>query len=102
MNASMLVQWLVIAAVVAWSVGYAFRRLLPVTSRRIAARTIGALGRDGAPAWLRRRVARLQPRASSGASCADGCSSCGGCAAPKAEPAAEAVPLVLRPRPKAH
>ena len=96
----MLVQWLVIACVVAWSAGYAFRRLLPVTSRRIAARLFGVFEHEGTPVWLRGLAARLQPKASTGASCADGCSSCGGCAAPKAEAVAEAIPLALRPRPK--
>jgi hypothetical protein len=99
MTAAALVQGGVIALAVAWSAAYALRRLLPVTSRRIAARVLAVFDRPGAPPWLQRGLAALAPRATSGASCADGCSSCNGCGAP-AEPVAEvrAIPLAFRPR----
>ena len=35
-----------------------------------------------------------------GASCSDGCSSCGGCGTTEAKPAVESLPLAFRPRAK--
>lgn len=100
MSTPLLVQTLVIALLVAWSALFAFRRLLPVTFRRIAARLLAVFERDGMPGWLRGFAGRLQPKASTGASCADGCSNCGGCGTPAPRAAAEAIPLAFRPRPK--
>jgi hypothetical protein len=101
MSASLL-QAIVIAAIVAWSAWFALHRLLPVTTRRLQARLLAPLDRAGTPAWLRTLGARLQPKATTGASCGDGCSSCGGCSAAQARPADAPMPLVFRPRPKAH
>jgi hypothetical protein len=99
MSTPMLVQGVVIALVVGWSVLFALRRLLPVTSRRAQARLAGWFDRPALPAALRGLARRLQPTSSSGGSCADGCSSCGGCGT--AKPAVvEAQPLVFRPRAK--
>lgn len=78
-----LVQGLVVALVVAWSVLFAAHRLLPVTSRRVQARFARAFDRPALPHWLRQAARRLEPSSTSGGSCASGnsCSSCGGCAA---------------------
>jgi len=101
MSASLL-QAVVIAAIVAWSAWFALHRLLPVTTRRLQAHLLAPLDRAGVPGWLRTLGARLQPKATTGASCGDGCSSCGGCSAAQARPADAPMPLVFRPRPKAH
>ena len=99
---AMLLQAIVIALVVTWSAGFALHRLLPVTTRRLQARLLAPLERPGMPAWLRALGARLQPKATTGASCGDGCSSCGGCSAAQARTDDKPMPLVFRPRPKAH
>lgn len=101
MNASLL-QAVVIAAVVAWSAWFALHRLLPVTTRRLQARLLAPLDRAGMPTWLRALGARLQPKATTGASCGDGCSSCGGCAAAQSTPTDAPIPLAFRTRSKPH
>lgn len=98
MNAAVFVQSAVIALAVAWAVWFAFRRLLPKTYRRLLSRLAAALNRPSAPAWLRARARHVQPTSTSGGSCGDGCSTCGGCAAAASKPAVEAQPLVFRPR----
>lgn len=94
----MLVQAAVIALAVAWAAWFAFRRLLPKTYRRLLSRLLAALDRAGVPDWLRAAARRAQPTGTSGGSCGDGCSSCGGCAAASAEPVVETQPLVFKPR----
>ena len=102
MSTPQLVQAVVVALVVTWAVLAAAYRLLPVTSRRALARLARALDRSAAPAWLRRLGRRVEPVSSSGGSCSDGCSSCGGCGSAEALPAADEVrPLQFRPRTKA-
>ncbi|WP_300622350.1 DUF6587 family protein [Dokdonella sp.] len=98
MNGPMLVQSVVIALALAWAVWFAFRRLLPKTYRRLSSRVLGALDRPPSPRWLREAARHAQPTSTSGGSCGDGCSSCGGCATASAKPAVEAQPLVFRPR----
>ena len=98
MSMSALVQATVITTVVGWSILFAARRFLPVASRRAQAKIAGAFDRPSLPAWLRGVALRLQPLGSSGGSCGDDCSSCGGCAAAAATPVVEAQPLTFRPR----
>ncbi|MEO5560460.1 MAG: DUF6587 family protein [Dokdonella sp.] len=98
MTTPMLVQAVVVALIVGWSAVVAMHRLLPVASRRAQVRLVGLFDHAALPLWLRAVARRMQPRSSSGGSCGDGCSSCGGCAA-AAKPA-EALPLVFRPRRK--
>ncbi|GAA0714933.1 DUF6587 family protein [Dokdonella soli] len=100
MSTPMLVQTLVIALTVGWSVLFAARRLLPVASRRVQARIVDLFDRPSLPAWLRRLAHGLQPQSTSGGSCGDGCSSCGGCAAAAAKPVVDRQPLMFRPRAK--
>ena len=100
MSTPALVQGLVIAAVVAWALAFAFRRLLPVTSRRSLAALAHWFDRPAAPGWLRAAARFIEPHASTGASCSDGCSSCGGCGTTEAKPAVESLPLAFRPRAK--
>ena len=98
MSTPALVQATVVCAIVGWSALFAAHRLLPVASRRAQAKLAGALDRPAFPAWLRAIALRMQPRATSGGSCGDGCSSCGGCATAIAKPTVEAQPLTFRPR----
>jgi hypothetical protein len=101
MSAPLLVQTLALLLVLGWSALFAAHRLMPVTTRRAQARVVGWFDRPSSPAWMHALAQRLQPTATTGASCGDGCSSCGGCAAADAKPVVEALPLVFRPRPKA-
>jgi hypothetical protein len=102
----MLVQAFVIALIVGWSALFAAHRLLPVASRRAQARLVDVFDRPVLPSWLRAVVQRMQPRSSSGGSCGDGCSACGGCAVADAKPdiaavaRVDAIPLVFHPRAK--
>lgn len=106
MSALMLVQTVVVALIVGWSAVVATHRLLPVASRRVQARLVEVLDHAALPVWLRAIVQRMQPRRSSGGSCGDGCSSCGGCDVADAKPVVgataeiEAIPLVFHPRTK--
>jgi hypothetical protein len=98
MSTPMLVQALVLALLLGWSALVAARRLFPDTTRRAQARAVAWFDRPSSPAWLHALAQRLQPTATTGASCADGCSSCGGCGSSKAPPAVVApIPLVFRP-----
>jgi len=98
-NKAALVQMLVLTAIVAWSALVVARKLMPVTMRRAQARLADALARSHAPAWLRARAAHWQPKSTTGGSCGDGCSSCGGCASAESETAnVETLPLTFRPK----
>ena len=104
MSTATILQDIVITLIVGWSALFATQRLLPVGSRRVQAKLLDAMDRPWLPAWLRALARRLQPRSTSGGSCGDGCSSCGGCAAAAAQPAGERQPepqpLLFRPRAK--
>jgi len=100
MSAPMLVQGAILAAAAAWASLFAAKRLLPVTSRRVQARVLATLDRPHSPNWLREFARRAEPHSTSGGSCGDGCSACGGCAAAAVKPVVEAQPLVFRPRSK--
>lgn len=98
MTTPQLVQAILIALIGTWAAWFAFRRLLPKTYRRLLARALGVLDHPTIPAWLRETALRAQPTASSGGSCSDGCSTCGGCATTDSRPGTEVQPLVFRPR----
>jgi hypothetical protein len=100
MSTPALVQAVLVALAVIWAVMFAARKFMPVTTRRAQARVVAALDFPAAPLWLREFARRAQPQSTSGGSCGDGCSACGGCAAAAAKPVVEAQPLVFRPRPK--
>lgn len=101
MNASLLLQAVVIALIGAWALWFAFRRLLPKTYRRVLARALGLFDRPAMPRWLRDAAHRAEPTGSSGGSCGDGCSSCGGCGtAADVKSATAAQPLVFKARAK--
>jgi len=96
----MLVQTLVLVLLLGWSALFAAHRLFPVSARRAQARLVAWFDRPSSPAWMRDVAQRLQPKATTGASCGDGCSACGGCAAADAKPVVEPLPLTFRARPK--
>lgn len=99
MNKAALVQAFVLAAIVAWSALVVARKLMPMTMRRAQARLADALAQSHAPAWLRARATRWQPKSTTGGSCGDGCSACGGCAStPPETPNVETLPLTFRSR----
>jgi hypothetical protein len=100
MSSAALVQGIVISAVVAWAVAFTCRRLFPVTSRRLLARVVQVLDRPGLPDWLRSCARRIEPRATTGSSCSDGCSTCGGCGTAEASPEIPVLPLGFRARTK--
>lgn len=93
-----LVQAAIIALVVAWSLWYAWRRLLPTGSRRAQAHVATFIEHATHATWLRRLGHALQPvQTTSGGCGSSGCSTCGACA-PVAR--VEAQPLVFQPRNK--
>lgn len=101
MNAYAVIQSLIIALVVAWSVGYALRRLLPTASRRAQARVATWLEESTGSASLRRWAHSLQPvQTQSGGCGSSGCSTCGACAPASNASAADAQPLLFHPRAK--
>jgi hypothetical protein len=100
MSSAALVQAIVVSAMVAWAVGFALRKVFPVTTRRWLASVSRRLDRPAVPRWLRATARFIEPRASTGASCSDGCASCGGCGTREPGPAVEAIPLGFRPRGK--
>ena len=95
-----LIQALVLALFAAWSLVFAFRKLLPSSARRLQARLARSFDREPFPAWLRTFAHRLEPHSTTGSSCASGnsCSSCGGCAAALSAPAPVVQPLHFRPK----
>ena len=100
MKAYTVMQALIIALVVAWSMGYAFRRLLPTASRRVQARVAAWLEQSTGSASLRRWAHALQPvQTQSGGCGSSGCSSCGACA-PASHGSPDAQPLVFHRRAK--
>lgn len=79
MNA--VLQWLVVALMVGWSLHVALRRLLPGVSHTVQRRLAALLGAAGATTL----AARLQQEPLSSASCDNGCSGCDtGCSKPAA------------------
>ena len=96
----LLVQTLIIAGLLAWSVLFAARRLFPAATRRVQATLAGWMERPSHAPWLQRFGRALQPvQAASGGCGSGGCSTCGTCAAP-AQAKSEARPLVFHPRSK--
>lgn len=96
MSAYGILQATIIGALVAWSLWFAARRLLPTASRRLQSRIAAWFERESHAAWLQKIGRAMHPQQVSSGGCgSSGCSSCGSCA-----PAApvEAQPLAFRPR----
>jgi len=101
MKAYAILQALIIALIVAWSLGYALRRLLPTASRRAQARVATWLEESTRSASIRRWAHALQPvQTQSGGCGSSGCSTCGACAPASNGAPTYAQPLVFHPRAK--
>lgn len=101
MNASLAVQYVIVAAIVAAAATSVLRKYLPSVWGRALARGADALEYARMPAFVRGLGARLRARipASVGSACASsgGCSSCGACASTTSEaPIVMAEPKPLR------
>lgn len=101
MNASLALQYAVVAVIVAFAATSVLRKYLPSVWGRALARLADALESSRAPAFSRKLGARLRARipASVGGGCAStgSCSSCGACAA--APEAAPATMTLAEPKP---
>lgn len=112
MSMGLLIQYIVLALVVAISVLVVFRKLAPqLTSRWLAAASIRLSRSDSRV--LKALARRVQPKQGTG-DCSDGCSTCGACGPKKpmtvsitpkgpdssgqARMAVEPMPLHFRPR----
>ena len=112
MSTGLLIQYIVLALVVAISVLVVFRKLAPqLTSRWLAAASIRLSRSDSR--MLKALARRVQPKQGTG-DCSDGCSTCGACGPKKpmaasitpkgpdssgqARVAVEPMPLHFRPR----
>jgi hypothetical protein len=104
MNAALVVQYAVIALLVAASAAYTVRRLAPALTTRCQAALAGTLLRPGRASFLQRVGRALQPRAATG-NCGDGCGTCGSCGTASATATATATaggaqeqPLTFHPQ----
>lgn len=99
MSTFALVQTVVLAGVLVASAWVAFRKLMPVTTKRLLARISAALESPHRGPVAHRLAHWLQPAEAKAGSCGsgDGCSACGGCGS-TAPPAAEKQPLEFKSR----
>ncbi len=100
MNAFDLLQALVLAVVVGYSLVVVVRKLAPEFSRRLLGRWSARLDRPVHGRVLRRIGRALQPREARSGGCGsgDGCGTCGACASPPRVEADAPMPLHVRPR----
>ncbi len=106
MTAFAVIQAMVIGIVVALSAWQVWRKMLPLTSRRVQSAVARWLDRPGRHAVMRTLGRWCQPAEARSGGCGtgDGCSTCGGCAPvkPSTEQAMEAdcepQPLHFRQR----
>lgn len=75
MQAGLVLQYMVVAAVVALSAWMLLRRQFPATARRLRVALAIPMVRDGRPAWLRALGRRVAPPASASRACG-GCNGC--------------------------
>ncbi|MBY4868556.1 hypothetical protein DIE14_34095 [Burkholderia sp. Bp9017] len=78
MSTGLLLQYAVIALLVAASVWTALRKLAPVTTARLQASAAASLLRPQRGALVQRVGRWLQPKGATG-DCGDGCGTCGTC-----------------------
>ncbi len=93
-----IAQTLILALVLVWSAGFAWRKFFPRSARAVQACIAHALATH---LHLRTLGARLQPvQVAGGTGCGtgSGCSACGNCAAPA--PRSDVQPLIFTPRSK--
>lgn len=78
MDASVLLQYVVIALAVALSAGYVFKRQWPGVVRRLRIACALPLLRDGRAAWVRQAGRWIAPPVQgNGSACGTGCDGCG-------------------------
>lgn len=93
MSNGLLIQYIVLALIVAVSALVVFRKLAPqLTNRWLAAASIRLSRHESRLARMLGR--RLQPKQATG-NCADGCATCGACG-PKKPAAATPAPVATR------
>ncbi|MGY0612115.1 MULTISPECIES: DUF6587 family protein [unclassified Luteimonas] len=76
MDAGLMLQYVVVAAVVALSAWMVLRRQFPAATRRLRMALAIPLVRDGRPEWMRTMGRRIAPPVTHGG---QGCGTCGGC-----------------------
>lgn len=97
-----IVQAVVIALVVAYSLLVSARKLAPEATRRLLGACASRLDRPVHGALVRRIGRWLQPAEARAGGCGtgDGCGTCGGCAAPPEIRDEAPVPVHFHPRPR--
>jgi hypothetical protein len=97
MNAGLLAQYAVIAALVAASALYTVRKLAPKLVVRQQTALAASLLAPGRGAFAQRVGRALQPRGATG-NCGDGCGTCGSCGpTPAADSDQSEHPLTFHP-----
>ncbi|WP_233867358.1 DUF6587 family protein [Paraburkholderia adhaesiva] len=97
MSAGLVIQYAVIAALVAASLLYTLRKLAPTLAVQRQAALAASLLRPGRGPFAQRVGRALQPRGATG-NCADGCGTCGSCGpTPAAEGEKSERPLTFHP-----
>ncbi|MGY1459028.1 MULTISPECIES: DUF6587 family protein [unclassified Luteimonas] len=76
MEPGLVLQYVVVAVVVALSAMMVLRRQFPAAARRMRVALAIPMVREGRPAWLRAVGRRIAPPVLAGGA---GCGSCGGC-----------------------
>lgn len=78
MNASLLLQYLVVALAVVFSAWIVMKKQFPNATRKLRIAIAIPLVREGQPSWLRALGKRIAPPAKAAAHCGnDGCDGCG-------------------------
>ena len=96
------IQALVLAAILAYSLVVAMRKLAPEVTRRGLGRASAWLDAPGRARLLRRLGHRLQPREARSGACGDGngCGTCRGCVPMPEVTVDPPMPIDVRPRNK--
>ena len=77
MDASLLLQYLVVALAVLASVAVVMRKQFPNATRKLRIAVALPLLRDGRPAWLRALARKIAPPGQGGGKDCGGCNGCG-------------------------
>lgn len=104
MSTGLVIQYVIVGLVVLACIWLAMRKLLPKTTNRWLAAASIHFGRKRESRVAQVLSRRLQPKAATSHSCADGCATCGACG-PKKPAAArsrdeQSVPLHFMPIPE--
>ena len=77
MQASLLLQYLVVALAVLASVAVVMRKQFPSATRKLRIALALPLLREGRPAWLRALARKIAPPGQGGGTDCSGCNGCG-------------------------